>query len=64
MGLIYEKAGHIAKLGLNRPEQKNALDPGILLELHNAYKDIMQMPHKGRRNIFRSAGHILFRHGP
>lgn len=40
MGLIYEKAGHIAKLGLNRPEQKNALDPGILLELHNAYKDI------------------------
>jgi len=39
MSLIYEKQGHIAKLGLNRPKQLNALDPEILLELHNAWKD-------------------------
>ena len=40
MSLVYEKQGHIAKLGLNRPKQLNALDPGILLELHKAWKDI------------------------
>jgi enoyl-CoA hydratase len=40
MALIYEKEGHIAKVGLYRPEQKNALDPGILFELHGAWKDI------------------------
>ena len=40
MGLIYEKQGHIARLGLNRPKQLNALDPGILLELHKAWKDV------------------------
>ena len=40
MNLIYEKVGHIAKVGLNRPQQLNALDPGILLELHKTWKDI------------------------
>lgn len=40
MSLIYEKDGHIAKVGLNRPKQLNALDPGILLELYNTWKDI------------------------
>ena len=38
--LIYEKKDHIAKVGLNRPKQLNALDPGILMELHDAWKDI------------------------
>jgi enoyl-CoA hydratase len=38
--LIYEKHDHIAKVGLNRPKQLNALDPGILLDLHNTWKDI------------------------
>ncbi|GEM_PF-2806039 len=40
MSLIYEKQGHIARLGLNRPKQLNALDPEILLELHKAWKDV------------------------
>jgi enoyl-CoA hydratase len=40
MDLVYEKQGHIAKVGLNRPKQLNALDPGILMDLHNAWKDI------------------------
>jgi enoyl-CoA hydratase len=40
MGLNYEKEGHIAKVGLNRPNEKNALDPQILMELHEAWKDI------------------------
>lgn len=40
MSLIYEKLGHIARVGLNRPKQLNALDPDILLALHNAWIDI------------------------
>ncbi|MDD5711537.1 MAG: enoyl-CoA hydratase-related protein [Smithellaceae bacterium] len=40
MGLIYEKEGYIAKLGLNRPEAKNALDPQILMDMHKAWQDI------------------------
>jgi len=40
MNLIYEKVGHIAKVGLNRPQQLNALDPGILLELHKTWQDV------------------------
>ncbi|MDA8126888.1 MAG: enoyl-CoA hydratase-related protein [Deltaproteobacteria bacterium] len=40
MGLNYEKEGHIAKVGLNRPKEKNALDPQILLDLHQAWQDI------------------------
>jgi enoyl-CoA hydratase len=40
MGLNYEKQGHVAKVGLNRPEQRNALDPQILMDLHGAWKDI------------------------
>jgi enoyl-CoA hydratase len=42
MGLVYEKEGHIAKVGLNRPEEKNALDPGILMDLHRAWTDVNQ----------------------
>ena len=42
MGLVYEKEGHVAKVGLNRPEEKNALDPGILMELHHAWLDVNQ----------------------
>jgi len=40
MNLVYEKVGHVAKIGLNRPKQLNALDPGILLELHKTWIDI------------------------
>ena len=42
MGLVYEKEGHIAKVGLNRPEEKNALDPEILMDLHRAWMDVNQ----------------------
>jgi enoyl-CoA hydratase len=42
--LIFEKHDHIAKVGLNRPKQLNALDPGILLELHEAWKEINEDP--------------------
>jgi len=42
MGLVYEKEGYIAKVGLNRPEEKNALDPEILKELYHAWRDINQ----------------------
>ncbi|HOM28364.1 MAG TPA: enoyl-CoA hydratase-related protein [Deltaproteobacteria bacterium] len=44
MNLVYEKTGHIAKVGLNRPKQLNALDPGILLELHKTWIDINEDP--------------------
>jgi enoyl-CoA hydratase/carnithine racemase len=40
MALVYEKEGYIAKVGLNRPEEKNALDPEILMDLHNTWKDV------------------------
>ena len=40
MGLDYEKEGNIAKVGLNRPKEKNALDPQILMDLHRAWKEI------------------------
>jgi enoyl-CoA hydratase len=40
MGLVYEKEGHIAKVGLNRPKERNALDPDILMELHRTWVDI------------------------
>ncbi len=42
MGLNYVKEGHIAKVGLNRPNEKNALDPQILMDLHRAWQDINQ----------------------
>jgi enoyl-CoA hydratase len=40
MGLVYEKEGNIAKVGLNRPNEKNALDPQILMDMHLAWQDI------------------------
>lgn len=40
MGLLYEKEGKIAKVGLNRPKEKNALDPQILMDMHLAWQDI------------------------
>ncbi len=42
MALVYEKEGHIAKVGLNRPQEKNALDPDILMELHRVWTDVNQ----------------------
>ena len=40
MALNYEKEGHIVKIGLNRPKEKNALDPQILMDLHRAWNEI------------------------
>lgn len=40
MPIVYEKEGHIVKVGLNRPHQKNALDADILMELHKAWLEI------------------------
>jgi enoyl-CoA hydratase/carnithine racemase len=40
MSLNYEKEGHVARVGLNRPKERNALDPQILMDLHEAWKDI------------------------
>ncbi len=40
MDLIFEKAGHIASVGLNRPERKNALDPGILRHLYQTWEAV------------------------
>lgn len=42
MALAYEKEGYIVKVGLNRPEAKNALDSNILMELHQAWETINQ----------------------
>lgn len=42
MELVYEKEGHIAKVGLNRPKERNALDPEILMDLHRVWLDINQ----------------------
>lgn len=39
MGLVYEKEGGIAKVGLDRPKEKNALDPQILMDMHGASPD-------------------------
>ncbi len=40
MVLTYEKHEGIAKVGLNRPEALNALDPNLLKALQNAWDDI------------------------
>ncbi|MFH1079263.1 MAG: enoyl-CoA hydratase-related protein [Pseudomonadota bacterium] len=40
MGLVYEKEGNIAKVGLNRPKEKNALDSQILMDMHMVWQDI------------------------
>jgi enoyl-CoA hydratase len=40
VSLNYEKEGHVVKVGLNRPKEKNALDPQVLMELHEAWKEI------------------------
>jgi len=40
MGLVYEVEGYIARVGLNRPEEKNALDPVILMDLHRAWLEV------------------------
>jgi len=42
MGLVYEKDGHIAKVGLDRPKERNALDPETLMDLYRTWKDINQ----------------------
>ncbi len=40
MGLNFEKEGHIARVGLNRPKEKNALDPQLLMDLHQTWQEI------------------------
>ncbi len=39
MSLIYEKKETIAYITLNRPEAHNALDPGTIVELAEAWED-------------------------
>ena len=40
MSLEFRKEGHVARVGLNRPKEKNALDPQVLMDLHRAWKEI------------------------
>jgi len=40
MGVIFEKEGHIAKVGLDEPESKNALGPDNLKELYDIWDEI------------------------
>ncbi|HPQ67602.1 MAG TPA: enoyl-CoA hydratase-related protein [bacterium] len=42
MALDFVKESGIALLGLNRPETKNALDAGILMELANAWREVAE----------------------
>lgn len=42
MALIYEKKGKIAYLTLNRPEDRNSLDPETVVELAEAWEDFNQ----------------------
>jgi enoyl-CoA hydratase len=42
MGLVYEKEGHVAKVGLDRPKERNALDPETLMGLYKTWLDINQ----------------------
>ncbi|RPI93181.1 MAG: crotonase/enoyl-CoA hydratase family protein [Spirochaetales bacterium] len=39
MGVILEKEGHIARVGLRVPETKNALGPDVLLDLYRAWEE-------------------------
>ncbi len=39
MGVEFNKEGHIAKVGLNVPETKNALGPDVLLELFRVWEE-------------------------
>ena len=38
-GLLYEKQGHIARITLNRPEKRNAIDPEMMVRLADAWID-------------------------
>jgi enoyl-CoA hydratase len=40
VSLVYEREGHVAKVGLNRPHEKNALDPEIMMKLHETWVEI------------------------
>jgi len=44
MELTFRKEKHIAYVGLNRPEVKNALGPGILKKLSEAWKEVASDP--------------------
>ncbi len=37
--LLYEKQGHIARITLNRPEKRNAIDPEMMVRLGEAWID-------------------------
>ena len=65
MGLVYEKEGKIAEVGLNRPKEKNALDPQILMDMHLAWQDINADDSIRVAILYSlSAGYFLFRDGP
>ncbi len=37
--VLYEKQGHIARITLNRPEKRNAIDPEMMVRLGDAWTD-------------------------
>jgi naphthoate synthase len=45
--IVYEKAGGIAKVTINRPEVRNAFRPQTLIELQHAFVDVREDPEVG-----------------
>ena len=39
MGIIFDKEGYIAKVGIDNPESRNALGPDTLLDLHKIWEE-------------------------
>ena len=48
MGLEFTKEGHVAKVGLNVPETKNALSIYLLLELYEAWDECRKAARQSR----------------
>ena len=60
--LLYEKAGHVATLTMNRPESRNALDAEMLCRLADAWQDVNDDP-QVRVAILTGAGDQAFSAG-
>jgi len=59
MGIIFEKEGHIAKVGLNTPNTRNALGPDTLKQLYEAWREC-QEDDRVRAVVFYSALEDIF----
>ncbi len=59
MGIIFEKDGHIAKVGLDTPETRNALGPDTLKQLYEAWQECGN-DHQIRVAVFYSALDDIF----